>query len=65
MLYLKADKLSQIQDVFNAGPLQDEQEISQYYQDATEARTGIRITPTSINCLSAMPVSGRQRSCSA
>ena len=40
MLYLKADKLSQIQDVFNAGPLQDEQEISQYYQDATEARTG-------------------------
>lgn len=40
MLYLKADKLSQIQDVFSAGPLQDEKEISQYYQDATEARTG-------------------------
>lgn len=40
MLYLKADKLSQIQDVFSASPLQDEKEIRQYYQDTTEARTG-------------------------
>lgn len=40
MLFLKAQKLSQIQDVFHANPLQDEREISQFYQDATEARTG-------------------------
>jgi len=40
MLYLKAQELSQIQDVFNANPLQEEAEIDQFYQDATEARTG-------------------------
>ena len=40
MLFLKAQELSQIQDVFHANPLQDEREISQFYQDATEARTG-------------------------
>jgi len=40
MLYLKAQKLSQIQDVFNPNPLQDEAAISKFYQDATEARTG-------------------------
>ena len=40
MLYLKAQELSQIQDVFNSNPLQDEAEINQFYQDATEARTG-------------------------
>ncbi len=40
MLYLKAQDLSQIQDVFNPNPLQDEAEISKFYQDATEARTG-------------------------
>lgn len=40
MLYLKAQQLSQIQDVFNANPLQDEKEIDRFYQDATEARTG-------------------------
>ena len=40
MLYLKAQELSQIQDVFNSNPLQDEKEIEKFYQDATEARTG-------------------------
>lgn len=40
MLYLKADKLSQIQDVFNPNPLEEPEEIERYYQDATEARTG-------------------------
>lgn len=40
MLYLKAQELSQIQDVFNSNPLQDEAEIDTFYQDATEARTG-------------------------
>lgn len=40
MLYLKAQKLSEIQDVFNPNPLQDEKEIDIFYQDATEARTG-------------------------
>ncbi|MDE7416563.1 MAG: ATP-binding protein [Lachnospiraceae bacterium] len=40
MLYLKAQELSQIQDVFNANPLQDEAEMNQFYQEATEARTG-------------------------
>lgn len=40
MLYLRAQKLSQIQDVFNPNPLQDEAAISKFYQDATEARTG-------------------------
>lgn len=40
MLYLKAQELSQIQDVFNSNPLQDETEIDKFYQDATEARTG-------------------------
>ena len=29
MLYLKAQELSQIQDVFNANPLQEEAEIDQ------------------------------------
>ncbi len=40
MLYLKAQELSQIQDVFNPNPLQDEKAIEKFYQDATEARTG-------------------------
>ncbi|MDE7203696.1 MAG: ATP-binding protein [Lachnospiraceae bacterium] len=40
MLYLKAQDLSQIQDVFNSNPLQDESEMNQFYQEATEARTG-------------------------
>ena len=40
MLYLKAQELSQMQDVFNSNPLQDETEIDKFYQDATEARTG-------------------------
>ena len=40
MLYWKAQELSQIQDVFNSNPLQDETEIEKFYQDATEARTG-------------------------
>lgn len=40
MLYLKAQELSQIQDVFHSNPLQDETEIDKFYQDATEARTG-------------------------
>ena len=40
MLYLKAQELSQIQDVFNSNPLQNETEIEKFYQDATEARTG-------------------------
>ena len=40
MLYLKADKLSEIQDVFNPNPLQEPEEINSYYQDVTEARTG-------------------------
>lgn len=40
MLYLKAQELSQIQDVFHPNPLQDETAISKFYQDATEARTG-------------------------
>lgn len=40
MLYLKAQELSQIQDVFHSNPLQDETEINKFYQDATEARTG-------------------------
>lgn len=40
MLYLKAQELSQVQDVFNSNPLQDEKEIDKFYQDATEARTG-------------------------
>ena len=40
MLYLKAQALSQIQDVFNPNPLQDENAIDRFYQDTTEARTG-------------------------
>lgn len=40
MLYLKADKLSEIQDVFNPNPLEEIEEIESYYQDVTEARTG-------------------------
>ncbi len=40
MLYLKADKLSEIQDVFNPNPLKEPEEINSYYQDVTEARTG-------------------------
>lgn len=40
MLYLKADKLSGIQDVFNPNPLEEIEEIESYYQDVTEARTG-------------------------
>ena len=40
MLYLKAQQLSEIQDVFTSNPLQDEKEINVFYQDATEARTG-------------------------
>lgn len=40
MEYLKAQELSQIQDVFNPNPLQDEIAIDRFYQDATEARTG-------------------------
>lgn len=40
MLYLKAQELSQIQDVFNPNPLQDEIAINKFYQDVTEARTG-------------------------
>lgn len=40
MLYYKAQELSQIQDVFNPNPLQEEAEINRFYQDATEARTG-------------------------
>ncbi len=40
MLYLKADKLSGIQDVFNPNPLKEVEEIESYYQDVTEARTG-------------------------
>jgi len=40
MLYLRAQELSQIQDVFNPNPLQDEIEMDRFYQDATEARTG-------------------------
>lgn len=40
MLYLRADRLSEIQDVFNPNPLEETEEIERYYQDATEARTG-------------------------
>ena len=40
MLYLKADELSEIQDVFNPNPLEGAEEIQSYYQDVTEARTG-------------------------
>lgn len=40
MLYSRAQKLSQIQDVFNPNPLQDEDEINKFYQNTTEARTG-------------------------
>lgn len=40
MLYLRADKLSEIQDAFNPNPLEEPEEIAKYYQDATEARTG-------------------------
>ena len=40
MLYLKAQQLSEIQDVFTSNPLQNEKEINVFYQDATEARTG-------------------------
>lgn len=40
MLYLRADKLSDIQDVFNPNPLEDMRAIETFYQDATEARTG-------------------------
>ncbi|MCM1539955.1 MAG: ATP-binding protein [Blautia sp.] len=40
MLYLKAVKLSEIQDAFNPNPLQEMEEIESYYQDVTEARTG-------------------------
>ena len=40
MLYLKAQELSQFQDVFNPNPLQDEIAINKFYQDVTEARTG-------------------------
>lgn len=40
MLYLRADKLSEIQDAFNPNPLEAPDEIERYYQDTTEARTG-------------------------
>ncbi len=40
MLYLKADKLSEIQDAFNPNPLEEPEEINSFYQDVTEARTG-------------------------
>lgn len=40
MLYLRADKLSDIQDAFNPNPLEEPDEIEKYYQDTTEARTG-------------------------
>ncbi|MCM1412488.1 MAG: ATP-binding protein [Lachnospiraceae bacterium] len=40
MFYLKAAKLSEIQDAFNPNPLQEMEEIESYYQDVTEARTG-------------------------
>ena len=40
MLYLRANKLSDIQDVFNPNPLEDMRAIETFYQDATEARTG-------------------------
>jgi hypothetical protein len=40
MLYSRAGRLSEIQDVFNPNPLEDMGEIELYYQDVTEARTG-------------------------
>ena len=40
MLYARANKLSDIQDVFNPNPLEDVKSIEIFYQDATEARTG-------------------------
>lgn len=42
MLYLKAQQLSEIQDVFTSNPLQDENEINTYYENVTVARTGDR-----------------------
>ncbi len=40
MTNLKAEELSQIQDAFDPNPLKDEEEMQQYYQDTSEARTG-------------------------
>ncbi len=40
MLYVRADRVDQLQDVFYPGPLADEAAIRRFYQDTTEARTG-------------------------
>ncbi len=40
MPYFRANKLSDIQDVFTPYPLEAIDEIKTYYQNTTEARTG-------------------------